>query len=202
MSIHCMIHLSLHSSMHHPYHPYILHYNCHYTCSASSIASVHTSCVTSVTAPVCASSIPNIHASCITSVVAPVCALPILSVKPSNDECQEFLDKFPSTNYGEKNLSEITTKIPDDITLTYLRNYMLGVFQVVSCTMRSAHGSINQILLECNPGPTYLVQRLWDPGGPTYSSRSSVPAKKLPRLHPPTRTIIPTLPSCPKTKNS
>ena len=25
------------------------------------------------------------------------------------------------------------------------------------------------------PGPTYLVQRLSDPGGPTYSSRSSVP---------------------------
>ena len=52
---------------------------------------------------------------------------------------------------------------------------MLGVFQVMSCTMRCAHGSIAKILLEWDPGPTYLVQRLWDPGGPTYSSRSSVP---------------------------
>ena len=29
--------------------------------------------------------------------------------------------------------------------------------------------------MEWHPGPTYHVQRLWDPGGPTYSSRSSVP---------------------------
>ena len=56
-----------------------------------------------------------------------------------------------------------------------LRNYVLGVFQVASCTMRCVHGSINKILLEWDPGPAYLVQRLWDPGGPTYSSRSSVP---------------------------
>ena len=56
-----------------------------------------------------------------------------------------------------------------------LRNYMLGVFQVTSCTMRCVHGSINEILIEWDPGPTYVVQRLWDPGRPTYSSRSSVP---------------------------
>ena len=56
-----------------------------------------------------------------------------------------------------------------------LRNYVLGVFQVTSRTMRCAHGSINKILFEWDPGPTYDVQRLWDPGGPTYSSRSSVP---------------------------
>ena len=41
--------------------------------------------------------------------------------------------------------------------------------------MRCVHGSINKILKEWVPGPTYVVQRLWDPGGPTYSSRSSVP---------------------------
>ena len=52
---------------------------------------------------------------------------------------------------------------------------MLGVFQVMLCTMRCAHGSINEILFKRDPGPTYLVQRLWDPGGPSYSSRSSVP---------------------------
>ena len=52
---------------------------------------------------------------------------------------------------------------------------MLGVFQVMSCTMRCVQESIAKILLEWDPGPTYHVQRLWDPGGPTYSSRSSVP---------------------------
>ena len=29
--------------------------------------------------------------------------------------------------------------------------------------------------MEWDPGPTYVVQRLWDTGGPSYSSRSSVP---------------------------
>ena len=60
-------------------------------------------------------------------------------------------------------------------TVINLRNYVLVVFQVMSCTMRCAHGSIAKILMEWDPGPTYLVQGLWDPGGPTYSSRSSVP---------------------------
>ena len=52
---------------------------------------------------------------------------------------------------------------------------MLGVFQVVLHTMRCVDGSTTKILLEWDPGPTYLVQRLWDPGGPSYSSRSHVP---------------------------
>ena len=30
------------------------------------------------------------------------------------------------------------------------------------------------IIPTSDPGPTYVVQRLWDPCGPTYSSRSSV----------------------------
>ena len=29
--------------------------------------------------------------------------------------------------------------------------------------------------MEWDPGPTYVVQRVWDHGGPTYSSGSSVP---------------------------
>ena len=41
--------------------------------------------------------------------------------------------------------------------------------------MRYAHGSMNEILLEWDSGPMYLGQRLWDPGGPSFSSRSSVP---------------------------
>ena len=56
-----------------------------------------------------------------------------------------------------------------------LRNYVLGGFHVASRTMRCVHGSINKILMEWDPGPTYDVQRLWDPGGSTYSSRSSIP---------------------------
>ena len=53
-----------------------------------------------------------------------------------------------------------------------LRSYVLSVFQVMSLTMRCVQGSIAKILMEWDPGP---VQRLWDPGEPTYSSRSSVP---------------------------
>ena len=52
------------------------------------------------------------------SVIAPVHALSVLSILPYNDERQEFLDGFPGTNYGEKNLSEITVKLPHDVTLT------------------------------------------------------------------------------------
>ena len=66
------------------------------------------------------------------------------------------------------------TQIRVELMVINLRNYMLGVSHVTSCTMRCTHGSINKILLEWDPGPTYDVQRLWDPGGSTYSSRSSV----------------------------
>ena len=71
----------------------------------------------------------------------------------------------------------MSTQIWVKFMVINLRNYsyMLGVFQVTSHTMRCAHGSINEIQMEWDPGPTYVVQRLWDPGGPTYSSRSSVP---------------------------
>ena len=85
-------------------------------------------------------------------------------------------------------------KIPDDVTLTLhhakipeitagnsnglkypaIFPSVLGVFQVTLCTMRCAHGSNTEILFEWDPGPTYLVQRLWDPGGPSYTSRSSI----------------------------
>ena len=47
-----------------------------------------------------------------------ISALPIESVHLSGEECQEFPDKFPGTNYGEKNPSEIMAKIPDNVTLT------------------------------------------------------------------------------------
>ena len=44
----------------------------------------------------------------------------------------------------------------------------------MSCTMRCVQGSIAKILMEWDPGPTSLVQRQWDHGGPTYSSTSIV----------------------------
>ena len=34
------------------------------------------------------------------------------------------------------------------------------------------HGSSNKIQSECDPGPIYVVQRLWDPGGPSFMPRS------------------------------
>ena len=177
---------------------------------SSSVQPVRTLCVTYVIAPIHALSVQPVHTLCITSFFAPVHASPIPSILPYDDEHQEFLDGFPSTKYGEKNVSEITVKFPHDVTLTLqqvkfpeetpdttkrvkypgnffltqikvkltvinLRNYVLGVFQVALHTMRCAHGSINKILLEWDPRPTYDVQRLWDPGGSTYSSRSSVP---------------------------
>ena len=40
--------------------------------------------------------------------------------------------------------------------------------------MRCAHGSNIKILFEWDAGPTYLVQRLWDPGGPSYTCKLDV----------------------------
>ena len=82
------------------------------------IRPVRTSCVTSDVAPVRASSIQPVRTSCVTSVIVPVCVLPVLSVLRYDNKRQEFPAGFPSTNYGEKNPSEITAKIPHDVTLT------------------------------------------------------------------------------------
>ena len=84
----------------------------------SSVQPVHTSCITSVIAPVHASSIQPIHTSCIMSVVAPVHASLIPSIHPYDNERQEFVDGFPGTKHGEKNLSKIMVKLPHDLTLT------------------------------------------------------------------------------------
>ena len=53
---------------------------------------------------------PTVHTSLVMFVIAPVSALSVLYVHPSGDEHQEILDKFPSTNYGEKFLAEIMAK--------------------------------------------------------------------------------------------
>ena len=79
--------------------------------------------------------------------------------------------KFPEETPGTTKGVKLPANFPVTLqwvkfTVINLRNYVLGVFQVKSCTMRCAHGSIAKILLEWEPGPTYIVQRLWDPGGP------------------------------------
>ena len=56
-----------------------------------------------------------------------------------------------------------------------LQNYVFGDPHVTTCTMTCAHGSNYEILPEWDPGPIYVVQRLWKPGGPGNTSRSSVP---------------------------
>ena len=43
---------------------------------------------------------------------------PVSSVYPSDEKHHEILEKFLSTNYGEKHLSKILAKIPDNVTLT------------------------------------------------------------------------------------
>ena len=39
---------------------------------------------------------------------------------------------------------------------------MLGNLHVMAHTMGCVHGSSNEILSEWDPGPTYVVQSLWD----------------------------------------
>ena len=51
-----------------------------------------------------------------------------------------------------------------------LPNYVLGDLNVMPLTMRCAYGSNYDILSEWDPGPTYVVQSLWDPSGPNYTS--------------------------------
>ena len=78
-------------------HPYIMHF----VCRCTSPCIVHTTrpyIVRYVCLCTCASSIP--------------------SVLPYDDKRQEFLDGFPSTNYGEKNMSKIMVKFTHDVTLT------------------------------------------------------------------------------------
>ena len=88
----------------------------------------------------------------------------------------KFLEESPDNTMRVKYLGNfMLTRIWVKLTVITLRNYVLGGFHVASHTMRGAHGSINKIVMESDPGPTYDVQRLWVPGGSSYSSRSSVP---------------------------
>ena len=85
----------------------------------------------------------------------------------------KFLAKTPGTSNGAKYpASYLLTQKWVIFIVINLQNYVLGVFQVAPCTMRCVHGSNNEILFEWDPGSTCLVQRLWDPGGPSYTPRS------------------------------
>ena len=157
---------------------------------ASSVQPVCTSCIMSVIAPVCALPILSIHPSNDEHQEFPD-GFP--GTKYGEKNPSEIMVKFPHDITLTLHQAKFPQETPDTIkgviypgnllstqiwvkfTVINLRNYMLGVFQVTLCTMRCAHGSINDILMDWDPGPTYVVQRLWDPGGPTYSSRSSAP---------------------------
>ena len=139
---------------------------------ALSIQPVHTLCIMSVYAPICASPIPSIlpyddehqefpdgfpgtkygerNPSEITVKFPHDVTLILQQVK--------FPEETPDTTKrviypGNFMLTRIRVKF----TVINLRYYMLGVFQVASHTMRCVHGSINKILLEADPGPTYDV---------------------------------------------
>ena len=71
---------------------------------------IHTSCITSDVAPVRASSVQPVRTLCVTSVIAPVCAPSVPSVQPYDDEHQEFPERFPGTNYGEKTRPKLRLK--------------------------------------------------------------------------------------------
>ena len=60
----------------------------------------------------------TVCSSSVTSVVAPISPSSIPSINLSDVECQEILDEFPRTNYGEKHPVEIAAKTPDNIALT------------------------------------------------------------------------------------
>ena len=76
----------------------------------------------------------------------------------------KILEETPDTTKRVKYLGNfLLTRIKVKFTVINVRNYMLGVFHIASRTMG------------CDPGPTYDVQRLWDPSGSIYSSRFSIP---------------------------
>ena len=153
------------------------------SCITSVIAPIHgssmqpicTSCVMSVFAPVCASPILSVLPYDDECQEFPP-GFP--GTKYGERNPSENTVKFPhdltlslqQVKFPEE-MPDTTMRViyPGNFMLTQiqvkfmvinLRNYVLGVFQVASCTMRCAHGSINKILLEWDPGPTYNVQRL------------------------------------------
>ena len=161
-------------SMHHPYNPSI-HWSVIAPVHASAVQPIHPSCTMSVFAPV--------HALPVLSILPyddePLEFLDGFSGTSYGEKKPfEIIVKFPhdvTLTLQQAKFPEETpdttkrviypgnfmlTRIRVKLTVINLRNYMLGVFHMASCTMRCVHGSINKILLEWDPGPTYDVQRL------------------------------------------
>ena len=67
-------------------------------------------------------------------------------------------------------------KFPD-ISISDLHKHLLGDDANVPITIDTQqcayHGSSYDIQAECDAGPSYVIQRLWDPGGPICTSRTS-----------------------------
>ena len=87
---------------------------------------------------------------------------------------EKFLEKTRGNSNGAKYLVEFPSgqqqvKFQD----ANLQNYVLDDLPVVNYTMGCVcHGSSNEIQSEWDPGHTYHVERLWEPGGPSYMSTS------------------------------
>ena len=54
--------------------------------------------------------IPAVCSSSVMSVIAPISASSILSINPSDNDCQEIPDEYPSTSYGEKSQQKLQPK--------------------------------------------------------------------------------------------
>ena len=59
--------------------------------------------------------------------------------------------------------------------LSYLHKCMLHDDPVITHTQWGVYDGLSyEIQMEWGPGPSYVVQRLWDPHGPSYTSRTSL----------------------------
>ena len=139
---------------------------------ASFIQLIHTLCITSVIAPIHALPIPSVHPSDDECQEFPD-GFPSTKYgeKIPSETTVEFPHDVTLTLQQVKSLEEtpdttrrviypgnfMSTQIWVKFTVINLRNYVLGAFQVTSHTMRCTHGSTNEILMEWDPGPTYLV---------------------------------------------
>ena len=194
-SVHHMLCLSVHLSVHRPYN---LAIHCALRLSLHlSVHCLYKLCIMSVIAPIHASPILSIHPYDDKHQEFPD---GFSGTKYGEKNPSEIMVKFPHDVTLTLQQAKFPEETPDTTNsviypgnfmstlfqvkfmVINLRNYVLGVFQVTLHAMRCVHGSINKILLEWDPGPTYVVQRLWDPGGPTSKPKSYLDYIHLPGL--------------------
>ena len=98
----------------------------------------------------------------------------------------KFLEETPDTTKRVKYLGNFfLTRIKAKLTVINLRNYMLGVFHITSCTMRCEHGSINndaiyiktqvfRLLRYYSPAPRNIARSDWATQNITHNMTSSI----------------------------